>query len=146
MTERLRQGPLLYAAPWGGGLRIVVPQPRRSGPQRRGELAVDWAALPEGCLILSEDGGEPRPVSSLQEAMALMGAFDAPRAAMTVLRALNRMRTRALERRQRLSGGSGVVPAPASCASQSARNRRFSAVSGSSSGFSRLGTPGRSTS
>ena len=110
MTERLRQGPLLYAAPWSGGLRIVVPQPRRSGPQRRGELAVDWAALPEGCLILSEDGGEPRPVSSLQEAMALMGAFDAPRAAMTVLRALNRMRTRALERRQRLSSGSGVVP------------------------------------
>ena len=109
VTERLRQGPLLYAAPWGGGLRIVVPQPRKSGPQRRGELAVDWAALPEGCLVLSEDGGEPRRVSSLQEAMGLMGAFDAPRAAMTVLRALNRMRTRALERRQRLAAGGVTV-------------------------------------
>jgi serine/threonine protein kinase len=109
VTERLRQGPLLYAAPWGGGLRIVVPQPRKSGPQRRGELAVDWASLPEGCLVLSEDGDEPRRVSSLQEAMALMGAFDAPRAAMTVLRALNRMRTRALERRQRLAAGGHAV-------------------------------------
>ena len=95
VSERLREGPLLYAAPWGGGLRIVVPHPHKRGPQRRGELSVDWRALPRASFLLSEDGGPGRAVGSLAEALGLMGAFDAPRKVLTAVKVLTALQSKA---------------------------------------------------
>ena len=92
VAERARGGPLLYAAPWGGGLRIVAPPATGTfGPQRRAELNVDWEARPPR-LTLSEDGGPARAVDSLTLALGALGAFAAPQRVQTTLRVINAMR------------------------------------------------------
>jgi hypothetical protein len=110
VAERARSGPLLYAAPWGGGVRIVVPHPLRAGPQRRAELAIDWTAQPAPALVLFEDGAPPRHAASLLAALGALGAFEAPQKVATVLRVLGAMKpTRG--RRNRGGGASRRVHA-----------------------------------
>jgi hypothetical protein len=113
VAERARGGPLLYAAPWGGGLRIVAPPATGTfGPQRRAELNVDWEARPP-TLTLSEDGGPARAVDSLTLALGALGAFAAPQRVQTTLRVINAMRPGGTTRRL-------DAPSAAACAADDA--------------------------